>query len=65
MAQAQSGAPNDAQALSPRSPMAGGGGGAARAQPAVMGTLSEADLDVLGGKKVAVFGSFQVCGNAE
>ncbi|PRW60617.1 D-lactate dehydrogenase [Chlorella sorokiniana] len=57
MAQTHSQAAADAAVLSPRSP--GGVGAAARAPPAVVDTLSEADLQVLRGKKVAVFGSFQ------
>lgn len=53
--------PADAQVVSPRSPVAGGGLGSAAARPPVVETLSPADLEVLRSKKVAVFGSFQVC----
>lgn len=58
--EAQGQAPADAHVLSPRSPVVGAATG--RAPPEVVGTLTEADLEVLRSKKVAVFGSFQVRG---
>jgi len=60
--EAQGQAPADAHVLSPRSPVVGAVTG--RAPPEVVGTLTEADLEVLRSKKVAVFGSFQVRGRA-